>query len=170
MKDKNVSVNKYKEIRESLHLTRDQAVEAFDNRISYDRLVRIESDKFDATPEEIQDMSEVYNAPELCNYYCTNKCKIGEKIMREIKIADISQIVLEMIDSLNQLDKEKSRIIQIAVDGEISDDEIPDFIKIQNELDRISMTVDSLQLWVERMKNSGKLNKELYDNLKKELN
>ena len=58
--------------------------------------------------------------------------------------------------------KKQDRLIEIASDGLISDDEIDDFINIQNELERISLTVESLQLWSEQMLADGKINAEEY--------
>ena len=39
-------------------------------------------------------------------------------------------------------------------------DEIADFMEIQKELERISITVESLQLWSEKMIADGKISKE----------
>ena len=82
--------------------------------------------------------------------------------MPEIKVKDLSQIVLEMLASLNSMGKQKDRLIEITADGEISGDELEDFIFIQEELERISITVETLQLWSEwlpasLMKNSTTL-------------
>ena len=42
------------------------------------------------------------------------------------------------------------------------DDEIKDFVNIQEELERISLTVDSLKLWSEQMLANGVIDKEKY--------
>ena len=75
---------------------------------------------------------------------------------------ELSSIVLEMLASLNSVSKSKDRLIEIAADGVISDDEIDDFIYIQNELERISITVETQQLWSEKMLATGKINAEQY--------
>ena len=75
---------------------------------------------------------------------------------------DLSQIVLEMLASLNSMNKQKERLIEITVDGEVSEDELKDFIYIQEELERISIAVETLQLWSERMLATGKIDPELY--------
>ena len=95
-------------------------------------------------------MSKCYKEPTLCNYYCTHECPIGMKHISEIKIKELSQITLEMLASLNSLEKQKTRFIEITVDGEISDDEIEDFNAIKEKLDQISRAVDSLKMWVEK--------------------
>ena len=60
----------------------------------------------------------------------------------------------------------QERLIEITADGNIDDDEIKDFVFIQQELERISITVETLQLWVERMLADGKINIEKYNKMK----
>ncbi|MBR5537282.1 MAG: hypothetical protein IKU58_05230 [Clostridia bacterium] len=80
----------------------------------------------------------------------------------EIKIKDLSQIVLETIASLNAMQKKKDRLIEITVDGKISADEIGDFVFIQQELEKISVAVETLQLWCERMIDNGVIDRDIY--------
>ena len=75
---------------------------------------------------------------------------------------DLEKIVLRMLSSLNSMNKSKDRLIEITADGEISNDEIKDFVNIQEELERISLTVDSLKLWSEQMLANGVIDKEKY--------
>ena len=75
-------------------------------------------------------------------------------------------IVLEMLASLNSMNKKKDRLIEITADGRIEDDEIEDLIYIQEELERISITVETLQLWVEKMLANGIIDRDAYDRLK----
>ena len=112
-------------------------------------------------------MSEKYKQPSLCNYYCANQCPIGQEYVPEIKVKDLSQIVLEMLASLNSVSKQKDRLIEITADGKISCDELEDFVFIQEELERISITVETLQLWSERMLATGVINEEQYNACKK---
>ena len=107
-------------------------------------------------------MSVAYKKPRLCNYYCANVCPIGQEYVPEIKVKDLSQIVLEMLASLNSIQKRKERLIEITADGEIAGDEIADFVHIQEELERISITVETLQLWSERMLATGAIDMEAY--------
>lgn len=58
--------------------------------------------------------------------------------------------------------QEKERLIEITADGQISSDEIDDFIRIRQELERISVTVETLQLWTERMLANGQIDAEAY--------
>ena len=102
-------------------------------------------------------MAKCYKDPSLCNYYCSHECPIGQEYVPEVKIKELSQITLEMLASLNSLEQEKNRLIEITVDGVISEDEMKDFQKIQEQLGQISLAIDSLQLWVEKAVIEGKI-------------
>ena len=60
-----------------------------------------------------------------------------------------------MISTLNSLEKEKDRLIEITEDGQISEDEMEDFSRIRAQLDKISLSVESLRLWVDRTVAAG---------------
>ncbi|MBO5666980.1 MAG: helix-turn-helix transcriptional regulator [Firmicutes bacterium] len=155
----------YQTLREELDLSRDKASELLEG-ITPERLERIENEKTLPHPEEVLLMSDKYKAPDLCNYYCANECPIGEQYVPEIKMKNLSNIVLEMLSSLNSMNKQKERLIDIAADGKIDNDEIKDFIHIQEELERISITVEALQLWAEKMLDDGLIDIELYNKYK----
>ena len=152
----------YQTTRESLKLTRETASELLE-AMSPERIEKIENDRTMPHPDEVLLMAQKYKQPSLCNYYCANQCPIGQQYVPEIKVKDLSQIVLEMLASLNAVHKQKDRLIEIAADGKISGNEIEDFIYIQEELERISITVETLQLWSERMLANGIIDEEAYN-------
>ena len=71
--------------------------------------------------------------------------------------------MLETIASLNAMQKKKERLIEITVDGRISGDELADFVYIQEELEKISVAVETLQLWCERMLDTGVIDRTQYE-------
>lgn len=148
--------------REELGYSREKASEILEG-IQPERIEKIESRKSLAHPEEILLMSDAYKKPSLCNYFCSNECPIGKEYVPEIKENHLSQIVLEMVASLNKIQGSKDRLIEIASDGRINDDEIQDFILIRENLEKISMTIEALQLWSEQMLDEGKIDRELYE-------
>lgn len=164
MGKKSIKENKniYQLSREKCELTRMKASEEM-VYISDDRIEKIESEKSLPHPDEILAMAECYKAPELCNYFCANECPIGQKHVTELKVQELSQIILELIASLNALNNEKNRLIEITVDGKITDDEIKDFKKIQGQLDRISVSINGLKLWLERAIANGELDKNILE-------
>ena len=155
---KSVKENKnvYQTAREELGLTREAAEELLEV-VSADRIEKIESEKTVARPDEVLKMSECYKRPELCNYYCSHECPIGQKYVKPVELKDLSQITLEVLSSLNTLEKEKNRLIEITVDGMISEDEREDFEAIKERLNEMSNTVASLSLWADNAVNSGKI-------------
>ncbi|MBQ8800120.1 MAG: helix-turn-helix domain-containing protein [Lachnospiraceae bacterium] len=161
-----VSVKENKNIyqlrREELGLSREKASELLET-MPADRIEKIESEKSLPHPDEVLLMSEAYKMPNLCNHYCANECPIGKQYVPEIKIKDLSQIVLEMLASLNSMHKKQERLIEITADGKIEGDEIKDFIHIQEELEKISITVETLQLWSEQMLANDVIDIEAYN-------
>ena len=154
--------NIYHTTRESLQLTREAASNLLEV-ISPERIEKIENERSLPHPDEVLLMAEKYKQPNLCNFYCANECPIGKQYVPEIKIKDLSQIVLETVASLNSLNKQKERLIEITVDGKITGDELEDFIYIQEELEKISIAVETLQLWSEKMLATGVIDIEQYN-------
>ena len=153
--------NIYHTTRENLELTREKASEVIGS-LPAERIEKIENERIVAHPEDILAMAKGYKAPHLCNHYCSHECPIGQVYVPEIKSKDLSQIVLEMLAYLNSMQAQKDRLVEITFDGKIDNDEIDDFIFIQQELERISMTVESLQLWSEKMLAEGKIDRDEY--------
>lgn len=152
--------------REELGWSRAKASE--ETFISENRLEKIETLKTLPTPEDIVAMADAYNAPELCNYYCVNECAIGERLripMTERK--SLPRIVLEVLTTLSQLEKEKDRLVEIANDEQITEDEMHDFVRIRDELEKISATADSLKLWISDAMTSGSISKEMLEKVGK---
>lgn len=143
--DKNI----YQLYREEAHLTRAAASELLEF-ITESRIERIENGSV-PQPDEVFAMALAYKKPELCNYFCSHECRIGREYVPEIRSnSSLQAIVLEILSKLNALNREKDRLIDISVDGKISDDEMPEFLKIRDELDEMSLTIDSLKLWLDK--------------------
>jgi len=68
----------------------------------------------------------------------------------EIQLNELPSIILETIASLNDTMPLTNRLIEITRDGKISNNEIPDFVKIKYYLDKVSLAVDELNLWIEK--------------------
>ncbi len=151
--------NYYQICREEAGLTREKASELMEF-VSPDRIEKIESEKSAPHPEEILAMAKAYKKPILCNYYCSKGCPIGQEYVPEIQVKDLAQIALEMLASLNSIEKDKNRFIEISSDGVITEDEYADFAMIQDKLEKISVTADALQLWVRNKIAEGHINEE----------
>lgn len=161
MGKRSVKENKsiYQISREEAGMTREEASEAM-QFVSDSRIEKFESGKSPVQPEEVMAMAKAYKKPSLCNYYCSHECPIGQKFVPEVKLKDLSQIVLQMLSTTNSFEKAKERFVEIAADGEISDEELDDFVKIEKGIHEIGMAADSLELWLNHTIASGKINKE----------
>lgn len=157
--------NIYQTTREDLRLTREAASELLQT-MSPERIEKIENERSLPHPDEVLSMADGYKKPDLCNYYCANQCPIGQQYVPEVTIKDLSQIILEMLASLNSMNKRRERLIEITVDGQISGDELEDFVHIQEELERISIAVETLQLWSERMLATGAIDEARYNEIR----
>ena len=147
---KSVKENKtpYQLSREAAGYTREEAAEKL-VYISSDRIEKIESGRLTAHPEEVMTMASVYKNAVLNNYYCSHECPIGQKYVPELKLKEISQITLELLNNINVLNEEKERFLEIMVDGKIENHEEDDFNEIRKNLDEISHSVRTLNLWLE---------------------
>lgn len=154
--------NVYQLRREELGLSREKASELLIS-LPPERIEKIENEKTPPTPYDILTFAKGYKMPDLCNHYCANECPIGKHYVPEVKQKDLAQIVLEMLASLNSIHKKKERLIDIAADGLIQEEEIKDFVHIQEELERISITVETLQLWSEKMIANNAIDPEAYN-------
>ena len=139
----------YQEYREKLDLTREKASELMEF-ISPAKLEKIENGKVSVQPEDVIAMAQCYKSPELCNYYCSQECPIGQQYVPEIKVKDLAQIAIETLNSLNRMSKEKDRLLEIVEDGRVTPDEYKDFFEIKKTLEKIALSVDTLQLWVDK--------------------
>lgn len=165
MPRKSIKENKsaYQLAREECGYTREKASELMENLISPEKLEKIENGRLQSiTPEDVWILSRCYKKPELCNYYCTHECAIGEKTMPEVKSKEIAQIAVETLNSLNKLNREKDRLLEIVEDGKITEDEIEDFVNIKKTMDRISLSVATLQLWIDNTIAQGELDEKLF--------
>ncbi len=156
MGKKSVKENKniYQISREDLNMTRAAASDATDGLLSENRIEKIENGSLNAHPEDIILMADIYNKPELCNYFCTKECQIGKRYVPEVQtIHDLPQIAMELLSNLNALNRDKDRLIDITADGKISADEHADFEIFRQHLSDMSLAIETLKLWADKEMN-----------------
>lgn len=151
----------YQVAREKRGLTVEKAGELIDG-LTMDRIAKIESGSVRVQPEDVVLMADCYRAPELCNYFCTHECAIGERTVAEVEVKSFSQIAIETLNSLNKMTHLRDRLLEIVEDGQVRPDESDDFLIIKSTLDRISSSVNALQLWVDGQIANGKLDRKQF--------
>ena len=104
--------------REELGLTREKAGELVPG-FSPERIEKIENGRTQIQPEDVILLAEHYRAPALLNYYCCNECPIGETQVVRAESKELTQIAVETLNAVNQMDRIKNRLLEIAEDGQV---------------------------------------------------
>lgn len=94
-------------------------------------------------------MADLYNAPQLKNYYCTEICPLG---MGEPKIemATLDRIAVRAVATLRKASITEGKLLEIVEDGVISEDDKSTFEEIIKHLDELSEVALTLKLWAEK--------------------
>ena len=100
-------------------------------------------------PDMVLKMSDLYNAPELRNYYCSEICPLGFDTPR-VEISDLDRICVRALSSFRRLDKTKELLLDIAEDGVVSDDERTDMEKIVHDLEELEAITQNLKIWIRK--------------------
>ena len=160
---KSVKENKsiYQITRENLGLTREKAGELIPG-FSQERIEKIENDRIQIRPEDVKLLAEYYKAPGLCNYYCSQECPIGQGRMKRVESRELVQIAVELLNGMNRLQSYRDRLLEIVEDGTIDPDEYEDFARIKETLDKIQVSVSTLQLWLEEEKAEGEIEEDAF--------
>lgn len=113
------------------------------------RLLKIENGQKAPEPEDIAAMARAYDAPELRSYYCAKECPLGcddEPLICD----DLDKISVRLLSALHFMEKANDRLFEILEDGEVSEDQRKDFIRILDTLKKVSYSTDSLELWAKK--------------------
>lgn len=111
------------------------------------RLAYIELEKINPHPDEALLLADAYRAPEICNYYCSKLCPIGQRTVAEVEINELERTVLQLLSAFRDLPKVKEELITIASDGVIHSDECPIMEGIIRKLDEAAARIQSLKLY-----------------------
>lgn len=113
------------------------------------RLYRIESGIANPYPEEVHLMADLYNAPELENYYCTNICPLGCE-MPKVEVATLDRISVKALSIFRRIEETQRILLDITEDGVIDESEIADMDKVLKNLEEVERVTQSLKLWVKK--------------------
>ena len=147
--------------RKELGWSREYASEKLG--ISDDKLERIENEKQLPNPQDVLIMSKVYQSPELCNYYCSRDCEIGQLYVPKVPDTELPGIILRLMASIYETRDIEKLLVKITADEAIDDSEIDDLVQAQCALEQMSIMIEALQLCVERKIDRGEISRELYD-------
>ena len=140
--------NVYQLSREAKGLSRE-AAGAEMVYLSPDRIEKIESGRSAPYPDEVLAMERCYHNPELSNYFCTHECPIGMKYEPEAQLRALPHAAMELLAALGDLEGEKNRLIAIAADAAVTEDERAAFDEIRAKLTRLETAIRALRIWIE---------------------
>ncbi len=113
------------------------------------RLYRIESGVADPYPEEVHLMADLYNAPELRNYYCTEMCPLGECLVKA-DVKSLDRITIMAMSSFQKTDETKQRLLKIVEDGKVTADERDEILFVVKNLEELEGIAQNLKIWVKK--------------------
>ena len=111
------------------------------------RLAYIELGTINPHPEEVLILSETYNAPELCNHYCSKMCPLGMQTVNEVEVTELEKTVLQLLSVFQSLPEIKTELIDIAADGIIDTAERPKMEDILRRLDQAADKIQALKIY-----------------------
>ena len=148
--------NIYQQSRENKGLSREGAEEIL-SFVSADRIEKIESGRSTPHPDEVLQMEQGYENPELSNYYCTHECPIGMKYVQKAELKELPQLTVELLSTLHAMEEEQNRLIDISVDGRVNSFERKQFDVILHKLAALDRAIRGMRIWIEHALYTGKM-------------
>ncbi|MBE6723339.1 MAG: helix-turn-helix domain-containing protein [Ruminococcaceae bacterium] len=130
--------------------SREGAAEALNVSVSTISDYELGLTKTGVPVEAVVRMADLYNAPELRNWYCSHDCPIGRLDVAPVKLEDLDRLVIELQDCLKQAGKDREDLLDIAADGRIDKRERPRLKTIIRDLDKIANGAKDLKMWAEK--------------------
>lgn len=99
-------------------------------------------------------MADLYNAPELKYFYCSEVCPLGcnnPKVMLE----DLDRVTVKFLNFFrsSKVDGISESLLNIAADGVISENEKPELNKILGVMDDMERTIKEIRLMAAKYVN-----------------
>lgn len=103
-------------------------------------------------PDTVVMMADLYVAPELKNYYCKHECPIGRNLPMATEESGLQGITVKILNSLDDdnIRSMKKKLLSIANDGQITEDEQEDFNGILKTLDILATAISELRMLAEK--------------------
>lgn len=93
--------------------------------------------------------AKLYNAPQLLNHYCLHECPIGKGKARTIsdEVVPIDRVTVKLLKLLkvNRLKEVQDKLLDIAAEGNVTEEDRPELESIMEYLDTVVKTVSELR-------------------------
>lgn len=94
-------------------------------------------------------MADLYNAPELKPYYCSECCPLGCSNSKVV-LEDLDRISIKALSSFKKIIGAKETLLNIVEDGVVSEDEKPELDDLLLVMDEVETVIKTFKLWAEK--------------------
>lgn len=93
-------------------------------------------------------MADLYNEPQLLNYFCLHECPIGCRHCISDEVNGIDRMAVKLVKGLRveEVEKVKNAILDIAEDGKVNEDEKNAFRKVLDYLENLGKLISELKI------------------------
>ena len=134
----------YKAARNKAGLSAEAA--SFRLHIGRRTLINYEGGSSTIPPEVVLKMAEEYEQPSLCAKHCSKNCPIGQKFAQDVEEKELEVAVLRLLKNHTDVRLIRDRLTEIAEDGIIDSEEMPDFENIMEELLGLERSIMAMKL------------------------
>ena len=114
------------------------------------RMQRIEIGTLNPYPEEVLLMADAYHVPELLNYHCSQCCPIGKRTVPRAEMNELDRITVKFLNALEQIRDSDKELLQIAQDGTLTADEVPQMEHLLIGIQRIATVALEIQIYLDK--------------------
>lgn len=92
-------------------------------------------------------LADLYNAPHLLNHYCLHECPIGRNKAISDEVLSITHVTVKLLKGLrsSQLEKVLDRLVDIAEDDRVTEDELDELRDVVGYLDKVAVAISELR-------------------------
>jgi len=139
----------YKQARKQARLSIEEA--AFQLHIAPRTLCKYESGELRVPPETAIRMGHVYNMPELPLNHCAKHCAIGRIYHPVFELGNVATGTLQLMRELRDVNERMGALVNIAADGHISPEELPELETILQELAELGEAIERMRLLAKKV-------------------
>ena len=119
--------------------------------VSEDVIKDIELDRYVRMPAEyVVGMAELYKAPQLLPFYCLNQCPVGCHMPLSDRVLTLEEVAVRFLKDVSDIEDIKEKVLEIAYDGQIGDEEKVDLKMVVNKIDALAKTLCELKVLCEK--------------------
>lgn len=97
-------------------------------------------------------MAEVYHAPGLLNYHCSQCYPIGRRTVPRAELNKLDRITVKFLNALESIKGADKALLSIARDGVLTADEVPQMEAVLAGVRNLATIAAEMQIYLEKHK------------------